>query len=125
MPYLHPHSRLPCSTTKSISGISRITVTAAVWLSSVRHSAGTSTQSSSAACNMCRPFSSAAPQPATVTPSPARKPSPTPTAAIFVYTSVSAVHVLPSYRRITLSDRSVSSHRSPVRGSWGASVPAA
>ena len=74
---------------------------------------------------MCRPFSSAAPQPATVTPSPARKPSPTPTAAIFVYTSVSAVHALPSYRRITLSDRSVSSHRSPVRGSRGASVPAA
>ena len=27
MPYLHPHSRFPCSTTKSISGMVRITVT--------------------------------------------------------------------------------------------------
>ena len=71
IPYLHPHSRFPCSTTKSISGMVRITVTAAVWLSSARHMAGISTQSSAAAFSTCSPFSSSAPQPDTVTPSPA------------------------------------------------------
>ncbi len=101
----------------------RSSVTAAVWLSSVRHSAGTTAQSSPAALRICSPFSSDAPQPATVTPSPAAKPLPMPVAAIFVHTPSSSSHALPSYCRITLTDRPVSSHSSPAAASAGASVP--
>ena len=48
---------------------------------------------------------------------------PMPAAAIFVHTPVSSAHALPSYRRMALTVRDVSSHSAPACGSLGASVP--
>ena len=105
-----------------MSGTVRITVTTAVWLPSVRHSAGTTIQLSPTACNTCSPFSSDDPHPDSVTPSPAENPVPMLAALILVHTPSSSSHALPSYRRITQAGRLVSSHRSPVSGSPGAYV---